>query len=345
MRNYNKLFHALFWIGFLILLNSAYAGVGNFTTIFIRNFITALFHAFLFYANIFYFIPKYLSRHRYLTYYGGLGLIVIAIVPLRIIIDDWLLKDEVSLELFNFDFLFLTRMPEIMNVAISSIVTLLIAGSFTSTERRVKNQQLRQELKNYRLEAELKLLRTQVNPHFLFNALNNIYTLAYTGSKETASMVAKLSQMMRYMLESSKLEKVSLEREIDYLHDYISLQQLKTAKKQNISFNVQGNTKEVWVEPMLFIPFFENCFKHGNISDTKKGWVKSELKVEQQTIHFSIVNSIAANIQKKDRVSGIGLDNVQQRLQLLYPNCHQLKIEREQHMFSVYLTLVSGSGY
>ncbi len=330
---YTVVWHVLFWIGYLILLNSVYAGIGDFKLSFIRNFITTCFHAFLAYFNVYYLIPNYFIQQRYKRYYFFIILMLSIVTPLRVFLDTWLITDvdKMPVEFFS--------LPHYANSIISSLVTLMISGSFRSWQQRFKTIQLQQELKNYRLEAELKLLRTQVNPHFLFNVLNNIYVLAYQGSKETAPMIAKLSQMMRYMLASSDVEQVDLEQEIAYLHDYIALQQLKTELPQSIDFQVIGDVRDVKIAPMLFIPFFENSFKHGNIADTNKGWMKSRLSVNGKEVAFSIVNSLPIVAPQKDSVSGIGLDNVQKRLQLLYPKKHQLNIQADQKTFSIDLKL------
>lgn len=337
---YNYYHHIIFWVGFFILLNCAYIGIDNYRIVLARNFIIGLFYAFLFYINIYYLIPKYGEKGKLTIYYIAVSAIILAMIPLRIVTDDWLLNGRVPEDLSLIDLFILPGLPDFLNIIISSIVTLLISLSFRRRERKLQAISLQQELKSYRLEARLKLLRTQVNPHFLFNVLNNIYTLAYRNSKEAAPMIAKLSQMMRYMLHSSESKTVSLDKEIAYLKDYIDLQQLKTAKPQKIDFTVAKSNQIISIEPMLFIPFFENSFKHGNVANTEKGWLKSNIKVVDNQLFFSISNSLSNNQTKyKHEASGIGLDNVQKRLELLYPESHELLIEESLEQFSVHLTL------
>lgn len=340
---YNYYHHVIFWSGFFILINCAYIGFGNYKVVLARNFITTLFYGFLFYVNIYYLIPEYGEKNKQSIYYISVALIIIAMIPLRMVTDDWLINDRfpdsfpegISIDLFS-----LPRFPDFLNIIISSIVTLLISVSFRRRERKWQARSLQQELKSYRLEAKLKLLRTQVNPHFLFNVLNNIYSLAYRNSKEAAPMIAKLSQMMRYMLHSSESKKVALDKEVAYLRDYIDLQQLKTAKPQKIDFTVSDNVASVHIEPMLFIPFFENSFKHGNVANTEIGWLKSNLQVLDNQLIFAISNSLPTQKNKlKHEESGIGLSNVQNRLELLYPSTHELIIEENTEQFSVHLTL------
>ncbi len=325
--------HILFWIGYLILLTSVYANAGNFGSIIARNLITVTFQAILVYFNFWILIPRYFQQNRPISYYGLLMLAIAVITPIRVYVDNWLITDtdSIGLEFYT--------LPHIANVVLSSVTILFISSSFKYRQLRLKNEQVQQELKSYRLEAELRFLQTQVNPHFLFNVLNNIYTLAYTNSKEAAPMVMKLSEMMRYMLYTSNAEKVSLKKEINYLENYIALQQMKKSQKQKISFESIGVSNDLFIEPMLFIPFFENSFKHGNIDNTEEGWLDSSLKANQYKIDFYIANSISRNAKKKDKVGGIGLENIQQRLQLLYPNQHTLTIEEEVDTYTVNLKL------
>ncbi|MEZ4930618.1 MAG: histidine kinase [Saprospiraceae bacterium] len=147
------------------------------------------------------------------------------------------------------------------------------------------------EFRTHQLEAELRFLKAQVNPHFLFNALNNIYSLSFTESKKAPEMILKLSDMMSYMLYDCKSEQVKLSAEINYLKNYIDLQQLKKEGELNIDFNIKGNVSNAFISPMLFIPFFENAFKHGNLEDTENGWLKSKLKMENGILDFHIANS------------------------------------------------------
>ena len=125
------------------------------------------------------------------------------------------------------------------------------------------NQKAHQILTQEKLAAELKFLKTQIHPHFLFNTLNNLYYLAYSKSENTTEVIAKLSQMMRYMIYESNHAKVLLSREVEYMQNYISLERLRLNNQIPIKFDVEGNTEDVWITPLIFITFLENAFKHG----------------------------------------------------------------------------------
>jgi two-component system, LytTR family, sensor kinase len=200
-----------------------------------------------------------------------------------------------------------------------------------------RKQRLEAELKKANAETELKWLKAQVNPHFLFNALNNIYSLAYVQSSETAPAVMKLSELMRYMLQDSNTEKITIEKEAAYLSNYMQLQMLKKRYAPKIHTDVQLNNPSLLIGPMLLINFVENAFKHSNLED-EKAWVKMKLHTNNNQMLFSIENTIA-QIAVKDKTTGIGLENVKQRLQLLYPQRHQLTIEKNSGIHSVHLTI------
>jgi LytS/YehU family sensor histidine kinase len=202
-----------------------------------------------------------------------------------------------------------------------------------------KKQELEQALKTLQLEAELRFLKAQVNPHFLFNALNNIYALSFTESKQAPSMILKLSEMMSYMLYDCKSELVPLQSEIAYLHNVLALQQLKKEGEMQVEFHVSKDIQPQQITPMLFIPFFENAFKHGNLEDIKNGWLKAQLYEERGKIHFSISNSYLERDPKEVAKGGVGLTNIRQRLTLLYPNKHSLTMRQTQGVFTAQLQL------
>lgn len=207
----------------------------------------------------------------------------------------------------------------------------------------LRQQQLQQEqeasvLKSENLETELKFLKSQINPHFLFNALNNIYTLTYIKDKEAPGMILRLSDMLRYILYDCTSEDVSIAKEIDYLKNYIELQQLK-ADDIDIKVTIDEFGSGVTIAPMLLVPFVENSFKHSKIEDTKEGWITVELIRQAQQICFRVCNSKPSKEFTKDKVGGIGLQNVKRRLELLYPQRHHLQIEEEEDSFRVTLYL------
>jgi two-component system, LytTR family, sensor kinase len=192
-------------------------------------------------------------------------------------------------------------------------------------------------------KADLQFLRSQINPHFLFNALNTLYgTALIEGSKNTAEGIQKLGDMMRFMLHENTLDFIPMEKEIEYLKNYISLQKLRTQSSPDIIIEdeISEQGSEQAIAPMLLIPFVENAFKHG-VSLTEKSWIKIKLTFDAENIFFEVRNSLHqsnANDPEKDN-SGIGLKNVQERLLLLYPGKHQFIYGKEGAEFVARLTV------
>jgi len=176
------------------------------------------------------------------------------------------------------------------------------------------------------MASELALLRSQINPHFLFNTLNNIDTLVEEDPAKASDSIIKLSDIMRYMLYDASTEKVHLKDEIEYLKSYIALHQLRLSDQDYIQFNIKGENSNRIISPMLFIPFVENAFKHGKKNVVSPG-VIINLFLERQFIKFEVQNYFDEPVKgEKDITEGIGLKNIRRRLELIYPDNHELEI-------------------
>lgn len=198
---------------------------------------------------------------------------------------------------------------------------------------------LANEKENENLKTELSLLRSQVSPHFMFNVLNNMVALARKKSDLLEPSLIKLSSLMRYMLYETDEEKVSLEKEMEYLQSYIDLQQQRFSKKVIINANLNVPDKFYDIQPMLLIPFVENAFKHGT-GMIENAEINIDLKADKNWLYFTVSNKYnASSVEIKDKSSGIGLVNVQRRLNLLYPLHHSLLITKKEEVFLVTLQL------
>lgn len=207
------------------------------------------------------------------------------------------------------------------------------------TTRWVVDQQIKAELINQNQAGELALLRSQVNPHFLFNTLNNIYSLVYSKSEHAPEAMTKLSDIMRYMLYEANTDKVSLAKEADYLKSYIELLQLRVADKNFIEFTVTGITGDKLIAPMLLIPFVENAYKHCYRKSAPPG-IRISLNVEKELLTFRVINSYKKDTSADEtQDGGIGLKNVKRRLEMLYPDHHALNITENLHFYTVVLTI------
>lgn len=185
-------------------------------------------------------------------------------------------------------------------------------------------------------EMELQFLKSQLNPHFLFNSLNNIYSLAYQKSEKTADAILKLSEIMRYMIYESNDSWVSLNKEIEYVQSFIELQKLRFKDGAAVEFTLNGEIDDQQIVPLILISFVENAFKHGVANDPKNP-IKINIIANKKILHFSVTNK--KNAFNKDQMGGVGLSNVERRLQLLYPERYKLNIVNSETHYTSELML------
>lgn len=200
-------------------------------------------------------------------------------------------------------------------------------------------QQRMVEMAKEKAEAELNFLKSQINPHFLFNSLNSVYFLIDKNNADARGALHKFSGMLRYQLYEMNGDKVSVEKEIDYLKDYIDLQKLRKDEHYAVEFSCSPGVKGFSIEPLLLIPFVENAFKHISHHKNQLNFIKLSLGMKNGSLHFMLENSKEAIEKSTDRHSGIGLSNVRRRLDLLYPGKHDLKISNGIDSFKVDLTI------
>ena len=200
-------------------------------------------------------------------------------------------------------------------------------------------QQRMVEMAKEKAEAELNFLKSQINPHFLFNSLNSVYFLIDKNNADARGALHKFSGMLRYQLYEMNGDKVPVEKEIDYLKDYIDLQKLRKDEHYAVEFSCSPGVKGFSIEPLLLIPFVENAFKHISHHKNQLNFIKLSLGMKNGSLHFMLENSKEAIEKSTDRHSGIGLSNVRRRLDLLYPGKHDLKISNGIDSFKVDLTI------
>lgn len=282
----------------------------------------------LFYLNVYLLIPILIYKKKYWQFTAAHALIFICMLGEVYILSLLFFKP------FHFD----SR-----NVFFTFLVYLFVFALSTAYQLigdKVKSDKLMQEKQNEALKTELSLLRSQVSPHFMFNVLNNMVALARKQSDLLEPSLIKLSSLMRYMLYEADEEKVSLEKEMDYLQSYIDLQQQRFGKKVQVNVQMHAIDSQYQLEPMLLIPFVENAFKHGTgmIADAQ---IDIDLQAEKSILQFTVRNKYnAASAEIKDKTSGIGLANVKRRLNLLYGKNHTLVISAQKDWFVVSLKIV-----
>ncbi|TDN38675.1 histidine kinase [Hymenobacter sp. UV11] len=207
---------------------------------------------------------------------------------------------------------------------------------YAAVRQHLLAERQRRETQQANTAAELAFLRSQLNPHFLFNTLNDIYALVYQKSDAAPGALLKLAELLRYMLHDTQHEWVPLRRELDYLQDLIALQRLGTKGNLHLDYQLHGALSKQVVAPLLLVPFLENAFKHGVLSDETRP-VTLQLNVTATSLHLCVHNAKAA--QQKDQRGGIGLANVRRRLALLYPERHTLTVAESPTEFQVTLHL------
>lgn len=215
--------------------------------------------------------------------------------------------------------------------------TFFVATSVSLMERNNQLKEREKLLKEEKLATELKLLKTQINPHFIFNALNNIYSLSYMQSKNAPDSILKLSEMLRYVFYDCSKDRVPISAELKYIENFTAFQQMKSEYIQNIKLESVLTGNNIEIAPMLFIPLIENAFKYSRIEEDEQSKVVISLKQNGEKIHFKLVNNVPDGLPKQG--SGMGIKNVKHRLDIIYPNRYLLNIDNDNKLFVVDLTL------
>ncbi len=334
----NSFLHVLIWAGYslLTLVGPISYMPHGYVALFVLK--TLVVNATVFYVNTFWLMPSYLFGSRKGRYAVAVSLTIAFFAVVNIVFDACVGHPLDAPEAPANDGAgwFPFHMVETITSSMGMLFVSTIFGYF-SQDRLVRQREV--SLTHQNLEFEMKFLKSQINPHFLFNALNNIYALSVIKSEKTPEMILKLSEMLRFTLYDSESKKVKLRREVDYIVNFIDFQKLKLDSEPNIRVDVSGCNGEMMIEPMLMIPFVENSFKHGNIDNAKKGWLIIEIKTLGPILVFQVRNSLPAVAINKDVVGGIGVENVRKRLEMLYPGRSELKIETTNNEFSVFMKI------
>jgi len=292
------------------------------------NFITNLLWTGPFYLNAFLLVPKLFYRRKYLSWVGCLLLLFAAMMLLHTLIFDLIFG------LQHFSLLGATGF-----LLPAFLLTIAISTAFRVVGDRMEADRMAQQRQEENLKTELSFLRSQINPHFIFNILNNLVALDQMKSPELGPTILKLSGLMQYMLYDTDEERVPLAREVEYLQSYIDLQRQRFGQKVPIIVKMETPPGNHEIEPMLLIPFVENAFKHGVGLITQPG-IEISLRVKETVLYFSVRNRYDPDsTETKDKGSGIGLGNVKRRLKLLYSGQHSLFIGTTEGWFIVSLEL------
>jgi hypothetical protein len=347
-----KLYHLLFWFFYHYFWWSLTSGsmveaaqnilYSNYTTKFLFYVIM---QAMGVYFNLYYLIPRFLQKGKYLIYVPAL-LITVLFTSAGIIGGYYLNSIVVGVpfeELFQkplsgsgFYELFKS------NALPSTLASMTLAMSIKLTKNWMASEKHRNTIEKEKLQTELKFLRSQFNPHFLFNTINSIFVLIHKDQDEASNALAKFSELLRYQLYECNASFISLDQELNYLENFIELQKLRQ-DRTNLELNIELNkitNYNLKIAPFLLMPFVENAFKHVSHHKSSKNWITIKLRVTGKELLFQVSNSSAIlEVALESDTSGIGLHNVKRRLELLYANAHTLNIIKDNSKHKVELSL------
>lgn len=325
------LMHILFWFSFAVLFYVSTVNILPLSQGIVMLGVSMISQFILTVINNTYLLPKLFDTKKYVAYAISVLVGMAIVIYIRYTVNE-----SIVMSINRFPNLKLSRY--FLFIVVTTLVVFLITTGFYFFKQWFIERQKQDEIANQQLDTELKLLKAQINPHFLFNALNNVYSLTQVEPEKAGEMVLKLSEVLRYMLYDSEKDKIYLEKEISNINSLMELHQIQYDNKAKINFSIFGNVYDKLIHPMLLFPFFENAFKHGNLFQLENSFIYSNLKIKENHLYFTIENTFVEN-SSKDKVGGLGIDNVQKRLQLFYPNKYQLEIKKEEKVFKVSLKL------
>jgi len=339
--------HLLFWILWLLFLlvnqrvNIATMGDRPGPSIWqsvTHFFALVCFEAPFCYAVLYWLLPKYLVEQRYIEFFVWMAILYILLNILLLTFIGWYylnLSWEATVGQIGSVF---------VNQTMSGALPIcLLLAAYKMIKIWYKKDEERALLTIGNTHAELLLLKAQVHPHFLFNTLNNIYSYTLDRSPVAGELLGKLSHILRYMTKECEASRVSVESELKMIQDYLELERVRYGPRLQLEVEMAGDTHRSLIAPLLMIPFVENSFKHGASKMLKHPWIKVGVTLKDQRLYFHVSNSRPPPAQITNR-SGLGLKNVQRRLQLLYPGAHSLDIKSDDDSFSVDLMVEFDGG-
>ncbi|HTE25401.1 sensor histidine kinase [Flavitalea sp.] len=328
---YHTAFWLIYFVGYFVVIVYGLYGVTD-GWFYIQSLPFILFDLVMVYVNFYILIPKYLATGRYFSY--GLLLLLIMVITAALNITGRSIYANAGYEIF-------AALPFSFASALATIAERFYLIGLTTSIKITKDwllgrQMIKDKEKQF-LETELNFLKSQIQPHFFFNTLNNLYSLTLQKSDKAPEVVLKLSELMSYMLYESNTPTVGLAEEINYLRNYIDLEKLRFGNRLVIEFEVCGDPAGLRIPPLLLILFVENSFKHGVRNNIGKTEIKACLKIESGFISFRIENPVS--VSDAPSSGGIGLKNVKRRLELLYGDKYKLDTIAEAGKYTAILRL------
>lgn len=280
------------------------------------------------YLNLYFFLPNYLKQGKILGY----GLLLSSSVFITVIVFTEMIRLMMLAGIYTPAYDTLYSGWKIASKATRFTTVVLATSGIKILKDAYLTQQINQKIEKDKLENELKFLKSQINPHFFFNTLNNLYALVKQKSDLAPELILKLSGLMRYILYETDQKFSLLSKEVEALEDYIELEKLRFGDELNVNFKIEGSIQHQVIAPVLLIPIVENSFKHGAKSGVAEKWIKIALTIKSDLLEFVVENSLQ-NIEEVQS-GGIGLENIQRRLELIYMDHYQFKTEKKEKRFT-----------
>ncbi|UOQ54742.1 sensor histidine kinase [Hymenobacter cellulosivorans] len=334
------LIHLFIWLGYIGYESAFLFITSNITINFWETGSYFALIALVFYANSLFLLPYFFARRAYVAYAAGVVVLLGFYGMLRYGVAVYLLPRITDRLLSPYT----TAMTFWMITLYRGIYFLLLSFGYwfsrnavrLEKQKRLNEEQLRTAERSL-MEADLAFLKSQINPHFLFNALNFLYAQAYPHSEDTAKGILLLSDIMRYALKDDDNNgKVMLEKEVQHLQNYIAINQLRFSNRLQIRFEIIGSLQFLMILPLILITFVENCFKHGELNDPAAPLL-IRIKTENNRLHFLTSNKKRHG--PKEKTTGIGLVNTQKRLDIVYPDRYALIVTNEPEFYTCQLTI------
>ncbi len=328
-------YHILFW-GTYFLINLVRWGsyFNDYWYSLKSNLVEFPLHIILVYANIYFFVPLFLTKKKYFKYIFILFISLAIAYFIKAGLTYFLVSENIWPEAEGYQEAF--TFNHVVAVVIGELYVIALATAIKLTVDWISQKEHLETLKKERLKSELQFLRAQIQPHFFFNTLNILYALTLDKSDKASEVVLKLSDIMQYVLYDVKDSQVPLLKELEYMHNYLDLEEMRFRDGTAFQLNVEGSLEDVKVPPLLFLSFLENSFKHG-APGNEDFYVNMDFKRENSYLKFSLSNSYVKQI-KKIR-GGIGNSNLKRRLDLLYQGNYKLNVSSKNNIFSISLLL------
>lgn len=321
-------FHLLFWTYLLGLPFLTWGSTEEGRRHLLQLFPLMLTHIPLFFTNTAWLASRVLRRR-------GIGPYLLSVLALAVVFTML----QVAMKSYLLGRPFWAELQDPLRVIFHVIFVTAVSTGYALTNHLYTQEKAREQERGERLQSELSFLRSQISPHFIFNILNSIVYLIRSRSPLAEPVTIKLSDLMRYMLYESADTQIPLEKELDYLKNYVELQKIRFEEDVDIRLNIESQAGSQIIEPLLMIPFVENAFKHG-VGLIENPVIDIDVRFTEKELFFSVRNKMSSGSPgTKDNSSGIGLRNVIRRLELLYPDTHRLEVRQEDNWFTVHLTL------